>query len=350
MIAVDWGTSNLRAYRLDAAGQVVDHAASASGITRVAAGGFAATLLETVGPWLRDGERHVLLCGMVGSRQGWIEAPYLPCPASPAAIAAALVEVKFEHAQVLLVPGLSARDASGTPEVMRGEETKLVGLMATQGGGGVVCMPGSHTKWAHLVGGRIAGFATYFTGEAFAALRDGTILGRMMARTDEVDPDGFRRGVARSGDEGHLLHRVQCRGGERSGRKPAGCMRIARVRVSSSSTAKKREGGGFGWLRRGRRGRGSLRRAGWRGRGSGCRRRGSAGEPRALGGVLGRVDGVGGGSDGLGWVFRVGVGVDWREHHYGALIRRRRASPASAMPSRPSEAGSGTSVLGVLNR
>ncbi len=211
MIAVDWGTSNLRAYRLDAAGQAVDHVASADGITRVAAGAFPETLMQAVGDWLRDGETRVLMCGMVGSRQGWVEAPYLPCPASPASIAGGLVEVPFAAhpgVQVLLVPGLSSRDASGVPEVMRGEETKLVGLIETVGGEGLVCMPGSHTKWARLEGGRIAGFATYFTGEAFAALRDGTILGRMMRREGKVDPEGFRRGVARSGDAGHLLHHL----------------------------------------------------------------------------------------------------------------------------------------------
>ena len=84
MIALDWGTTNLRAYRLDAQGEVRDHVASAAGITRVPPDGFAATLSATIGPWLHDGERHVLLCGMVGSRQGWVEAPYLPCPARPA--------------------------------------------------------------------------------------------------------------------------------------------------------------------------------------------------------------------------------------------------------------------------
>jgi len=211
MIAVDWGTSNLRAYRMNAAGRVMDHVASASGITRVAAGAFPETLMEAVGDWLRDGERRVVMCGMVGSRQGWVEAPYLPCPASPTAIAGALVEVPFAAhpgVQVLLVPGLSSRDASGVPEVMRGEETKLVGLIEEVGGDGLACMPGSHTKWARLEGGRIAGFATYFTGEAFAALRDGTILGRMMRRDGPVDPQGFRRGVARSGDAGHLLHHL----------------------------------------------------------------------------------------------------------------------------------------------
>lgn len=206
MIGVDWGTSNLRTYRMDAAGTVTDHAASPRGITRVEGARFAEVLRETVGAWLQDGERHVLMCGMIGSRQGWVEAPYLPCPADPAAIAQALVAVPFDGAEVRLVPGLSGRDASGVPEVMRGEETKLVGLLAALGGEGVVCMPGSHTKWARIEGGRIAGFATYFTGEAFAALRGHTILGRMMG--EETDPEGFRRGVARSGEAGHLLHHL----------------------------------------------------------------------------------------------------------------------------------------------
>ena len=206
MIGVDWGTSNLRAYRMDASGAVLAHVASPQGITKVEGGRFAAVLGETVGAWLREGERHVLMCGMIGSRQGWVEAPYLPCPADPAAIARALVAVPFEGAEVRLVPGLSGRDASGVPEVMRGEETKLVGLVAALGGEGVVCMPGSHTKWARIAGGRIEGFATYFTGEAFAALRGHTILGRMMGQ--EIDAEGFRRGVARSGDAGHLLHHL----------------------------------------------------------------------------------------------------------------------------------------------
>jgi 2-dehydro-3-deoxygalactonokinase len=145
---------------------------------------------------------------MIGSRQGWVEAPYLPCPADPAALAAALVAVPFEGAQIRLVPGLSARDAAGVPEVMRGEETKMVALMRHLGGEGLVCLPGTHTKWVRLQGGRIAGFATCMSGEAFAALRAGTILGRMMRHEGPVDPAGFARGVARSGDAGHLLHHL----------------------------------------------------------------------------------------------------------------------------------------------
>ncbi len=208
MIAVDWGTSNMRAFRLDAGGAVVDRRESRSGITQVAGGAFTATLRDVVGSWLGDGESRVLMCGMIGSRQGWVEAPYLPCPADPAALAGALVEVPFEGAQVRLVPGLSARDAGGTPEVMRGEETKLLALMRHMGGNGLVCLPGTHTKWVRLADGRIEGFATCMSGEAFGALRDGTILGRMMRHEGPVDLAGFDRGVARSGESGHLLHHL----------------------------------------------------------------------------------------------------------------------------------------------
>jgi 2-dehydro-3-deoxygalactonokinase len=208
MIAVDWGTSNLRAFRLDGGGAVIDRRESAEGITQVADGAFAATLRAVVGPWLADGETRVLMCGMIGSRQGWVEAPYLPCPADPAALAGALVAVPFDEAQVRLVPGLSARDADGTPEVMRGEETKLLALLQHMGGDGLVCLPGTHTKWVRLQGGRIAGFATCMSGETFGALRDGTILGRMMRHAGPVDPGGFDRGVARSGEGGHLLHHL----------------------------------------------------------------------------------------------------------------------------------------------
>ena len=207
MIGVDWGTSSLRAYRMTEAGQIIARASAPSGILQVAAGDFPNVLRNIVGDWLADGETKIILSGMVGSRQGWVEAPYLPCPADPAAIGAALTRIPFDGADVLLVPGLSDRDEAGTPEVMRGEETQIIGALDALGGSGLVCLPGSHSKWAHIQGGRIAGFRTYFSGEAFAALRGGTILGRMM---DDAPHDvvAFTRGVTRSLDGGHLLHQL----------------------------------------------------------------------------------------------------------------------------------------------
>lgn len=207
MIGVDWGTSSFRAYRLDSSGSVLDRVAAPRGILHVEDGRFAEALRAQVGPWLAAGETHVLMAGMIGSRQGWREAPYVPCPASAADIAGRLVTVPFDAAKVLLVPGLSDTDEAGTPEVLRGEETQIVGVLDRLAGDAIACLPGSHSKWARISSGQIAGFATYFSGEAFAAMRSGTILGRMMT-DDPTDLVAFDRGVARSGEPGHLLHHL----------------------------------------------------------------------------------------------------------------------------------------------
>lgn len=206
MIGIDWGTSSLRAYRL-AGGRVIERRDSARGITTIAAGGFDAVLRETVGDWLTSGEADVLMAGMIGSRQGWIEAPYLDCPAGPLALEAALIPVPFEAARVAIVPGLRSEDPSLTPEVMRGEETQLVGLMRQGGASFAACLPGTHAKWANIAEKRITGFTTQMTGEVFGALSRHTILGRMM-QDGPNDPVAFLRGVARAAEPGGLLHHL----------------------------------------------------------------------------------------------------------------------------------------------
>jgi len=173
----------------------------------VADGRFAETLREEIGPWLAAGEDRVVLSGMIGSRQGWKEAPYLPCPAGAAELGAALVDVPFDWGKVKLVPGLSAIDDAGVAEVMRGEETQVVGASAAFNGSGVACLPGTHSKWVRVEDSRIAGFTTHMTGEAFAALRGHTILSRMM-REGPADGEPFDAGVQRSGEPGGLLHHI----------------------------------------------------------------------------------------------------------------------------------------------
>jgi 2-dehydro-3-deoxygalactonokinase len=168
---------------------------------------FADTLRDEIGPWLASGEDHVLLSGMIGSRQGWKETPYLPCPAGVPDVAAGLVEIEFDWAQVKLVPGLSATDDAGVAEVMRGEETQVFGVLDAMGGGGLACLPGTHSKWVRVEAGRITGFTTHMTGEAFGALRGHTILGRMM-REGPSDGAPFDEGVRRAGDPGGLLHHI----------------------------------------------------------------------------------------------------------------------------------------------
>ncbi|MBD0272488.1 MAG: 2-dehydro-3-deoxygalactonokinase [Acetobacteraceae bacterium] len=210
MIGIDWGTTSLRAYRLDEAGGVLDQRESAQGILSVPEGGFAAVLDATIRPWLDAGEELVLLCGMIGSRQGWREVPYLACPAGPAEVAAAMVPLPFPGARrCLLVPGLSTRGPEGVPDVMRGEETKLVGLLDELGdAAATLCLPGTHSKWARLEGGRIAGFATRMTGETRAVLLNHSILGRLSAPAREPSDEAFRRGVRRSRERGGLLHHL----------------------------------------------------------------------------------------------------------------------------------------------
>jgi len=207
MIGVDWGTTSFRAFRMARDGSIRDRRAGPRGIANLPDARFSDTLREEIGPWLATGEDHVLLSGMIGSRQGWTEAPYLPCPAGVADLAPALVDIEFDWAQVKLVPGLSATDEACTAEVMRGEETQVFGVLRAMGGSGLACLPGTHSKWVRVEGERIMGFDTHMTGEEFGALRGYTILGRMM-REGPSDGPPFDAGVRRAGDPGGLLHHI----------------------------------------------------------------------------------------------------------------------------------------------
>jgi 2-dehydro-3-deoxygalactonokinase len=207
MIGVDWGTTSFRAFRIARDGTIRDRRSALRGLVNVPDNRFADTLREEIGPWLATGEDHVLLSGMIGSRQGWKEAPYVPCPVGARDVAAGLIEIEFDWGQVKLVPGLAATDEAGVAEVMRGEETQVFGVLEMMGGSGLACLPGTHSKWVRVEGGRIVGFTTHMTGEAFAALRGHTILGRMM-REGPADGAPFDAGVRRSGDPGGLLHHI----------------------------------------------------------------------------------------------------------------------------------------------
>jgi 2-dehydro-3-deoxygalactonokinase len=207
MIGVDWGTTSFRAFRVGRDGSIRDRRASPRGILNVPDGRFGDTLREEIGPWLALGEDKVLLSGMIGSRQGWKEAPYIPCPAGPAELAGALVDIGFDWAKVKLVPGLSGFDELGVAEVMRGEEAQVVGVPTLLRDGGLACLPGTHSKWVRVEGGRITGFTTHMTGEMFGVLRGHTILARMM-RDGPADGAPFDAGLARSAEPGGLLHHL----------------------------------------------------------------------------------------------------------------------------------------------
>jgi 2-dehydro-3-deoxygalactonokinase len=210
LIGVDWGTSGFRAFLLDAGGAILDRRSGPHGILTVADGDFAGVLSRQIGPWLSERRVPVLMSGMIGSRQGWLEAAYLTCPAGLADLAAGLVPVPFDGAEVRIVPGLETASAT-MRDVMRGEETQVFGALAAGGSGsGRFLLPGTHSKWVLAEAGRIVGFSTYMTGEIYAACRSHTILGRLMV-DGEPSGTGFARGVhdgARAGTPGALLRRL----------------------------------------------------------------------------------------------------------------------------------------------
>ena len=209
MIAVDWGTSSLRAYRLDEAGRVRERREAPAGIMTIADGGFAAALEAQLGDWVDDAP--IVMSGMIGSRQGWREIAYAACPAGVAEIARGMQPIRWgKGRRAWIVPGLSCRDAAGVPDVMRGEETQIVGALADlPRGAATICLPGTHSKWVILRDGRIAGFSTAMTGEVFAVLRRHSILGRLMtAEAERHDAAAFAAGLRRAGDADGVLHHL----------------------------------------------------------------------------------------------------------------------------------------------
>jgi 2-dehydro-3-deoxygalactonokinase len=209
MIAVDWGTTNVRAWRLAADGTILERRERAQGIMVVEQGAFASVLDDFIGSWIDEGAGPVFMCGMVGSRQGWIEVPYVPCPASLDDVVAGVREVRWRgNRRSYICPGLSCEDAQGVPDVIRGEETKALGAMEHLPAGPVdLRLPGTHSKHLRVRDGVIESFTTHMTGEMFALLRNDSILARMM-EGDAIDPEGFEKGVHRSRDPGGLLHHL----------------------------------------------------------------------------------------------------------------------------------------------
>lgn len=222
LVALDWGSSQLRAWRFDAEGRIAGQRHGADGASRLTGGApaFEAALRALAGDWLAPGV-PVLACGMVGSAHGWREAAYRPCPLDLDTLHTQLVSAHGHDGLVLhIVPGASTHGA-GAPDVMRGEETQLAGLLQAEAAlppRVQVVMPGTHTKWALLEGGRLAGFATRMTGELYALLREHSVLARLMdTPAPALDTAAFDDGVAGAratggADLARLLFGVRARG------------------------------------------------------------------------------------------------------------------------------------------
>ncbi|GAD54548.1 2-dehydro-3-deoxygalactonokinase [Limimaricola cinnabarinus] len=189
-IALDWGTTHLRGWAMAADGTVIEERGSDSGMGKLGPEGFEPALRAMCGDWLDHGSVPMIACGMVGARQGWTEADYarVPCPPLSPALTRAPSDL-----DVSIIPGLSQPDPA---DVMRGEETQIAGFLALNPGwDGVLCLPGSHSKWAHVSAGEVVSFRSFMTGELFAALSTHTVL-RHSIPAEGWDEAAFDAGVA----------------------------------------------------------------------------------------------------------------------------------------------------------
>lgn len=223
LLAIDWGTTSLRGALIDARGRVAARRALPHGILQVEPGAFPADFARHFGDWLGQAPALCLLSGMVGSRQGWREAPYCPCPAGFEALCRNLAWLPdVDGVPLAIVPGMSmvppgGVDAvSGVPDVMRGEEIQVIGaLRLMHRRDGLLVLPGTHSKWVRARGGAVTRFQTFMTGELFALLARHSILGRTLDAQAPLDEAAFVRGVRRGlRDEtlGHLLFGVRALG------------------------------------------------------------------------------------------------------------------------------------------
>ncbi|RLP23714.1 2-dehydro-3-deoxygalactonokinase [Mesorhizobium sp. YM1C-6-2] len=222
--AVDWGTSSFRLWLLDAAGAVLAERRSGEGMLTAGAEGFGPILEKHLAAVGAPDSLPVVVCGMAGARQGWIEAPYVTLPAGLDGILAGAVPVPGQGSgqgsdrtrKIRILPGLAQRNAN-EPDVMRGEETQLAGVLPLFASGRhVICMPGTHSKWVEAEGGVIAGFRTWLTGELFSVLSKQSILRHSLG--DNVAPAlpdtpafvaACTDALAQGGDIGPSLFRIR---------------------------------------------------------------------------------------------------------------------------------------------
>lgn len=206
-IAVDWGTTNRRAWALGPGGRILGERADSSGLLAVQHRRFAESLEIFLADWLDpDAGIPVVVAGMAGSRMGWVEVPYIAAPAPLSELARSLMKAgRAGGSDCWIVPGMSI-DSETQPEVMRGEECQILGaLLGHQRSDGIFVLPGTHSKWARVSDRRLVDFRTYITGEMFNLLRQSGTLAQLMTG-EEHDDDAFARGIRATGHDAELLN------------------------------------------------------------------------------------------------------------------------------------------------
>ncbi len=206
-LACDWGTTNVRAWVISAAGEIIRRQTFPFGVAKLKPGEAASLFSRTVRPALMAQSLSAMLCGMIGSDLGWVSVPYRNCPADFHSVAHGLHQVESEPA-AWIVPGLQSSGTFGAPDVMRGEETQILGWLANQAvqkEPRILCHPGTHTKWVLVEGERIMRFVTAMTGELFDVLRKHSVL---RTEADANDAGAFAQGVAAAGDGSAVAARL----------------------------------------------------------------------------------------------------------------------------------------------
>ena len=198
-IAGDWGTTRLRLALCDGSGLLERQ--TGPGIAALKSSPQS-VFLDLTSAWRSvHGPLPVYLCGMVGSRNGWRETPYAPCPADPRSLRAAALHFTVEGHPISIVPGLTCTNPLGAPDVMRGEETQILGALLSHpelsAGRHLLALPGTHTKWVELENGAVRRFLTTPTGELFAILRAHSTLTKAAPDDAPATPEGFTAGLAR---------------------------------------------------------------------------------------------------------------------------------------------------------
>ncbi|WDS37789.1 2-dehydro-3-deoxygalactonokinase [Pseudoxanthomonas sp.] len=203
IVGINWGSTNFRAFLIDSEGQVMDQVEQPRGIAGLDRSQMQSMVAGLAARW--PDATHRYACGMVGSNIGWSDAGYLDCPATPAALAQRLHRVEVGEVAVAIVPGLACRrTADDAPDIMRGEETELLGLMAAGAvpPDGLVVLPGTHSKWVRLQGGAVVEFLTAMSGEIFDRLTSAGLLASVVdgpAVEGEVFDAGLRAAHAGPG-------------------------------------------------------------------------------------------------------------------------------------------------------
>lgn len=194
-VAVDWGTSSFRLWLIGIDGGILGERRSGEGMTTAASLGFEKVLQAHLDSLSVPPDVPVIICGMAGARQGWVEAGYIDTPTSLSAILTGAVSVPNQKRDIRILPGLAQR-ATDSPDVIRGEETQLLGALSESQGEQIVCMPGTHSKWVRVVDGTVTGFSTFMTGELFDVISKHSILSQAISGAGEPDTAAFEAGVS----------------------------------------------------------------------------------------------------------------------------------------------------------